>query len=92
MLCFITKANRRWITASASASFRALVASGTTACSAPEAAKSDLDLCSAKDDSDSCTLACIGVALAGNEPSCGAALTVCKAGGVGIGTIFGDSQ
>ena len=50
LLCFIMKANLRWITASAS--FLALLAGGTMACWAPEAAKSDLDLCSAKDDSD----------------------------------------
>jgi hypothetical protein len=152
-------ANLRWVTVSAS--IVSLLAAWTVACSAPaDAGKSDLDLCSAKDDSDTCrakkkstkkpsssddgnngpssspapaptgdggppvgtappdagkpppttpqcvalntccgtlndfgdTLACIGVALAGNEPSCGAALTVCKAGGVGIGTIFGSSH
>lgn len=38
------------------------------------------------------TLACIGVALAGNEPSCGSALTLCRSGGIGIGQIFGDSH
>lgn len=151
------KANLRWVTVSAS--LVTLLAGWTMACSAPDdAKKSDLELCSAKDESDSCaskkrstkkpaaednggpssspepapapkeeppvskappdagkpppttpqcvalntccgtlndfgdTLACIGIALAGNEPSCGAALTVCKAGGVGIGTIFGSSH
>ena len=154
------KANLRWVTVSAS--LVALLAGWTIACSAPaDPNKSDLDLCSAKDD-DACsskkkstkkpasddngnngpsaapepapaptgdggpptstappdagkpppttpqcvalnsccgslndfgdTLACIGVALAGNEPSCGAALTVCHAGGVGIGGIFGESH
>lgn len=37
-------------------------------------------------------IACIGVSLAKNETGCGAALTVCKAGGVGIGGLFGNSH
>jgi len=37
-------------------------------------------------------IACIGVSLAGNETGCGAALTVCRAGGVGIGGIFSNEN
>jgi hypothetical protein len=52
----------------------------------------DLSSCCASLTDFADKIACIGVSLAKNETGCGAALTVCKAGGVGIGGLFGGSH